>query len=334
MPEPSPNTFAGARLDRAGPRRRDAAWIEARRTDPASRALVVTRQGVYLSGEDGDLVPAPGPHADAPRDARSWDPEPGSRLGPALVPLAELGGLTGLEPPLLLGLDGAGAALFAIDADGAEREAVDAALAATGAGLAGVRDAAARLGGDDAGLVAYATAMLNWHRRHRFCANCGAPTEIGEAGFVRVCPRCGADHHPRTDPVVIMLVIDPERDRVLLGRQAVWPQGRYSALAGFVEPGESLEAAVAREVAEESGVEIAGPRYESSQPWPFPASLMLGFTATYTGGEPVTADGELEDVRWFDRAEIEASVAGRGEIYMPPPMAIARRLVDDWLERG
>jgi NAD+ diphosphatase len=332
MPEPAPNTFAGARLDRAGPRRRDTGWLEARLADPASRALVVTRQGVYLSGEDGDRLPSPGADADAPRDARSWDPDPGGRVGPALVPLADLAGLAPLGPPLLLGLADDGAALFAVDADAAEREAVDAALGASGAGLAGVRDAAARLGGDDAGLVAYATAMLNWHRRHGFCANCGAPTEVGEAGFVRTCPRCGASHHPRTDPVVIMLVVDG--DRVLMGRQPTWPEHRYSALAGFVEPGESLEAAVAREVLEESGVEIAEPRYASSQPWPFPASLMLGFTARYAGGEPVAVDGELEDVRWFERAELESSAAGDGPIRLPPPMAIARRLVDDWLARG
>jgi NAD+ diphosphatase len=196
--------------------------------------------------------------------------------------------------------------------------------------VAGIRDAAARLGADDAGLVAYATAMLNWHRRHGFCANCGAATAIGEAGHVRTCPGCGAAHHPRTDPVVIMLVRDGA-GRVLLGRQPTWPTGRYSALAGFVEPGESLEAAVAREVLEESGVAVDGVRYASSQPWPFPVSLMLGFYARHAGGEPIAADGELEDVRWFTRGEVVAAIAGEGWLVLPPPVAIARRLIDGWL---
>ena len=162
-------------------------------------------------------------------------------------------------------------ALFAVDAaslDGADLAPAE---------LVSVRDIAPRLAQDDGGLIAYAAALLNWHRRHRFCSVCGKPSRIAEAGLLRRCPACGAEHHPRTDPVVIMLVIDEQRDRVLLGRQPSWPPGRYSALAGFVEPGESLEDAVAREVLEESGVEVAGARYDSSQPWPFPSSLMLGF---------------------------------------------------------
>ena len=138
-------------------------------------------------------------------------------------------------------------------------------------------------------------------------------SEIREGGLLRVCPACGAEHHPRTDPVVIMLVVDEERDRVLLGRQPSWPDGRYSALAGFVEPGESLEDAVAREVLEESGVEVTGARYVSSQPWPFPSSLMLGFEALYVRGEAVAADGELDDARWFtrERAARRGRRAGR-----------------------
>jgi NAD+ diphosphatase len=126
-----------------------------------------------------------------------------------------------------------------------------------------------------------------------------------------------------------MLVTDG--DRVLLGRQAAWPPGRYSALAGFVEPGETLEAAVAREVREEAGVEVAEPRYVASQPWPFPSSLMLGFTARFAGGEVAPRDGELDDARWFAREEVEAAVAGTGPFRMPPPVAIARRLIDAWL---
>jgi NAD+ diphosphatase len=232
----------------------------------------------------------------------------GGRL--ALVPLAELGG-----EPLLLGLGEDGPVFAAEAADGS---------------LMGLREAAATLPRADGGLAAYAAALLNWHRRHRFCANCGHPTEVREAGHVRSCPSCGAEHHPRTDPVVIMLVLRGEE--VLLGRQPSWPPGRYSALAGFVEPGESLEEAVAREVREEARVEIGAPRYVSSQPWPFPSSLMLGFVAPWSSGEPVIGDEELEDVRWFTRKAVQAAVEGRGELQLPPPLAIARRLVDGWLE--
>jgi NAD+ diphosphatase len=231
---------------------------------------------------------------------------------PRLLAVDELPG--GLEL-VLLGVDGGGRAIFAAD---------------PGEGVAGerrgLRDLAPALSQADGGMIAHAVALLNWHRRHRFCSNCGAPSEIGEAGHVRRCPRCGAEHHPRTDPVVIMLVCDG--DRAVLGRQPTWPAGRYSALAGFVEPGESLEEAVAREVREESGVRVDDIRYRSSQPWPFPTSLMLGFHARWTSGEPAVGDGELEDVRWFSRDEI----AGGG-VLLPPPQAIARRLIDEWLAR-
>ena len=241
----------------------------------------------------------------------------------ALVPLGQVAG-----EPLLLGLD--------------ERGPVFAAEQATPDGpVLGLREAAASLPRADGGLAAYAVALLTWHRRHRHCANCGHATEVREGGHVRHCPSCGAEHHPRTDPVVIMLVTDG--DRLLLGRQAAWPAGRYSALAGFVEPGESLEEAVAREVLEEAGVRVGTVSYLSSQPWPFPASLMLGFSATYEGGEPTIGDEELQDVRWFTRAEIAAAAAAPesenwgtpgdpgGELALPPRLAIARVLIEHWL---
>src|SRR3954447_21641581 len=225
--------------------------------------------------------------------------------------------------PILLGLEDDGSALFAVDLGDADPPA--------GTSAVGLREAPALLSQSDSGLVAQATGLVNWHRRHPRCSVCGSPTEIAEAGYVRRCPSCGAMHHPRTDPVVIMLVVDG--DRALLGRQARWPPGRFSALAGFVEPGESLEDAVAREVREEAGVEVRGPRYMSSQPWPFPSSLMLGFVAEYAGGEATPRDHELEDVRWFAREELDAIRAGRVDgLHVPPPIAIARRLIDGWLD--
>jgi NAD+ diphosphatase len=233
----------------------------------------------------------------------------GGRL--ELVPLDE----ATREPRLLLGLDEEGPVFATEPADGEP--------------LLGLREAAATLPQADGGLAAYAAAMLGWHRRHRFCANCGHATEVREAGHVRHCPNCGAEHHPRTDPVVIMLVTRGEE--VLLGRQPSWPPRRFSALAGFVEPGESLEEAVAREVLEESGVEIGLPRYVSSQPWPFPMSLMLGFVAPWRAGEPRIGDEELEEVRWFSRDEVLAAVEDHGALRLPPPLAIARRLLDGWL---
>ncbi|HEU4977239.1 MAG TPA: NAD(+) diphosphatase [Baekduia sp.] len=203
--------------------------------------------------------------------------------------------------------------------------------------LTGLRELTASLPAGALGVVAYAAALANWARATRFCGRCGEPTEPAEAGHVRVCAN-GHQHHPRTDPVVIMLVTSG--DVVLMGRQASWPEGRYSALAGFVEPGESLEAAVAREVAEEAGVEVTDVRYVASQPWPFPVSLMLGFQATYAGGDPAPRDAELQDVRWFCRDEVAAAAredvawedaGGAGRLRLPPRSAIARVLVERWL---
>jgi NAD+ diphosphatase len=215
--------------------------------------------------------------------------------------------------------------LFADDVSGAEPDE---------GRPAGLREAATELPADEAALAAYAGSLLAWHRRHRFCANCGAPTEPRDAGHERHCPVCDAHHFPRTDPVVIVRVTD-DRDRLLLGRQGRWPEGRFSLLAGFVEPGETLEEAVRREVAEESGVELGEVSYIASQPWPFPSSLMLGFSALALGGggEPAPGDYELVEVRWFEREEVERAARGEGELALSPRYSIARRLIDAWLEQ-
>ena len=197
-----------------------------------------------------------------------------------------------------------------------------------GARPATIRDIGATLSDRDAGLYVTAVALANWHATHRRCPRDGEPTELISGGWVRRCTLEGSEHFPRTDPAVIVLVHDGA-DRCLLGRQPVWPPGRYSTLAGFVEPGESLEQAVAREVLEESGVVVDDIVYRGSQPWPFPASLMLGFDARVVDGEARVGDDELEDVRWFSRADIR-----RGEPLLPPPASIAHWLITGWLERG
>lgn len=196
----------------------------------------------------------------------------------------------------------------------------------------GLRAIGSSLPDRQAAIAAYAQAMVFWIRRHRYCGQCGSATRIGEAGHVLDClnPDCGERSFPRSDPAVIVLATDGER--LLLGRQAAWPAGRYSTIAGFVEPGESLETAVRREVAEETGHRAFAVDYFASQPWPFPSSLMLGFT-TEVSAEPYREpDEELEDVRWFSRTEIIERTL-HGPQLLPPPMSIAYRLVEHWFDR-
>lgn len=185
------------------------------------------------------------------------------------------------------------------------------------------------LAADEAGLLAYARALVLWRARTRYCGSCGAPNRPTSAGHVMSCTRegCGAEHFPRLDPAIIVLVTDGEH--ALLGRQASWPEGRYSTIAGFVEPGESLEDAVAREVREETGVVVADCEYHSSQPWPFPSSLMIGYTATAAAGQVPRADEELEDVRWFSREDIAA-----GRVGLPYAQSVSYRLIEDWYDAG
>lgn len=219
---------------------------------------------------------------------------------------------------VLLGLDD-GVPLFAVDVgdrDGLPGETLD------------MRTLATELPERETGLAAYAAALLNWHRRHRFCSVCGNPTDSADAGHERRCPACGAHHFPRTDPVVIMRV--RRDDSLLLGHKPEWPEHRYSVLAGFVEPGETLEQTVRREVMEESGVTVGEVAYVASQPWPFPTSLMLGFEAI-GDGEPRADGHELTDVRWFTRAEVVAAANDEAELQLPPALSIARRLIDGWL---
>jgi len=199
-----------------------------------------------------------------------------------------------------------------------------------------LRRIGALLDAEDAALLAYARGITEWHRRHPFCAACGRPTVTAEAGHVRRClgPGCGTLHHPRTDPAVIVLVTHegPRGVACLLGNQVGWAPEVYSTLAGFVEPGESAEDAVRREVGEEAGVRVTDVRYHSSQPWPFPASLMLGFTARALDGRVAPIDDELRDVRWFTREELLEGERS-GAIRLSNPTSIARRLVEDWLAR-
>ena len=194
---------------------------------------------------------------------------------------------------------------------------------------AGLRDLGADLDDLDAGLLAEAIAMVEWHERHRFSPLSGARTTIERAGWVRRDPETGAELFPRTDPAVIMLVHDGG-DRCVLGRQAVWPPGRFSILAGFVEPGESAEGAVAREVAEEVGLRVTDIRYVGSQPWPFPQSLMLGYIARAEGDLTLRLDPtEIEEARWFTRDELRS---GAGPRALPPAVSIARHIIDRWMQ--
>ena len=197
-----------------------------------------------------------------------------------------------------------------------------------GEGWATLREIGLQLDDRSAGLVAEAISLSNWHVVHPRCPRCGAPTEPAQAGWTRVCTNEGSEHYPRTDPAVIMAVVDAD-DRLLLGHGALWPAGRMSTLAGFVEPGESLEAAVRREVDEEVGVTIGEVIYRGSQPWPFPASIMLGFRAYATTTEIQVDGAEVDGARWFTRESMLEAIAS-GELVLSPSISIARRLIEDW----
>jgi NAD+ diphosphatase len=294
----TPNRYAAGTIDRAGLLRGDAGWLAERLADPATRLVPVWRSQNLI---DGPESPAP------------------KLLPPDPALMAEAGATA------LLGLVG-GVAHFAIDLSHRGEDA---------AGELGRFEDLRRFGPllshDDGALMAYARGMMHWHLAHQFCGRCGHETESREAGHVRYCTDadCAAPVFPRTDPAVIMLVHDG--DRVLLGRQAVWVPGMHSVLAGFVEPGESLEDAVAREVFEEVGIEIDEIEYHSSQPWPFPSSIMLGFSARAATTKLAVNREELEDAAWYERDFLLASPEDES-FHLPRRDSISYRLIEDWLK--
>jgi NAD+ diphosphatase len=221
--------------------------------------------------------------------------------------------------------------LLGQDADGVVYFGMSAPLGPAGDGVrvASLREVGALLSDRDAGLLTHAVALANWHDTHVRCPLDGTPTVPDPAGHSTTCPTDGTEHFPRTDPAVIMLVTDPD-DRCLLARNAAWPGRRVSILAGFVEPGESAEHAVIREVAEETGIKVTNVRYLGSQPWPMPRSLMLGFRADAPAGQVISVDyEELAEARWWSRAGLLAALQAR-ELALPPRVSIARHIIEDW----
>lgn len=309
-------TFGGSGLDRADRLRGDAQALAALRAAPACRILALW-QGRPLVTEGAQGLALCGLPADHPL----WQ-----------------GAAT---QEVFLGLDEEGAGLFARSltdwqpatapqGDGRFDQEQIPHPAAGGGYFIDLRAVMTRLSARDAELAATARALFAWHETHGFCAKCGAKSEMDRAGWQRVCPACGGHHFPRTDPVVIMLVT--RGNRALLGRSPGWPEGMYSCLAGFVEPGETIEAAVRREVMEEAGVPVGEVSYVTSQPWPFPASLMMGCRAEALADEITIDPAEIEDARWVTREELAAVAAGDSDAMRPArPGAIAHFLLQLWL---
>ena len=312
MPDTTQMAFGGSGLNRAAELRSDPQALA--QLWPLARVLPVWRGKPLLQAEGG-LVRVPSDHL-----------------------------LLNDGPPVVfLGLGEDGVAEFAADLSAWEPESGPAAEQALfdqsrqphpalgdGPAFEDLRNAMSRLSPREAELAATARAVLHWHRSHAFCAACGGRSDMVHAGWQRHCPACGTQHFPRTDPVVIMLIT--KGNRVLLGRNAVWPEGMYSLLAGFVEPGETVEAAVRREVLEEAGVPVGPVRYLASQPWPFPASLMLGCHGEALD-EAITVDpSELEAALWLDRQALLQVFSGRHPVVRPPRKgAIAEFLLRNWL---
>jgi NAD+ diphosphatase len=295
----SRNTFVAQALERAHNRRKDQDWIMRRLSDPESR-FVLLRQSKILVTE-----------GEAPE--------------PVLLYPDQLKGISREDSTFFLG-EQTGRAYFVVDLD---REA-PCSFDRMGR-FRDLRAIGALLSRDDGALLAYAKTLAHWNKRNLFCGACGSRNEIREGGHLRACinPQCGVQHFPRTDPAMIVLV--RFGDRCLLGRQQIWPGRMYSLLAGFVEPGESVEGAVAREVFEEVGVRVKNIRYHSSQPWPFPCSLMLGFTAEAIDDRISLGDRELEDAQWFGRRELHEAIE-KGKLNLPQPISISYRLIETWFD--
>lgn len=294
--------FSGNPLDRAAQLRNDATKMAALVARPDAQAL------------------------------RLYDLKPAIRLKPnaaiAWVPLGQATAKPDFEAPLVfMGLKGETPHFaLAMPADAKPEE--------EGVKLIDVRSIAPSISLEEAAMLAQARSMIDWHARHRFCANCGQPTKVEASGWNRLCAACKAQHFPRTDPVVIMLAV--RGDHCLLGRQSRFIPNSFSALAGFVEQGESIEEAVAREVLEEAGVRTGRVAYFASQPWPFPSSLMIGCYAEAKSESIAIDTDELEDARWFHRDEVKVmlrrAVEGGDGLRMPPPLAIAHQLAKGWIE--
>jgi NAD+ diphosphatase len=299
----APNFYAGLPLLRHSERRRDSEFLGERLARAQARLVPVWRAR--------NLV------------------VPGERPAAAFLPsdrLAELAA-NGATTAFLGELDGV--SYFAVDVSARPEEELPR-IAGPGAAFVDLRTVGALMSREEGGLLAYARGLMHWHARHRFCGACGAPTAPESAGHVRKCTdaACGAEHFPRTDPALIMLVVHD--DHALLARQKSWPLGQHSTLAGFVEPGESLEDAVAREVEEEAGVRVSDVRYHSSQPWPFPSSIMLGFHATARSRDYAIDESELESGGWFSRDFLLATHEPE-RFRLPRADSISRRLIEDWL---
>lgn len=312
----NPNIFANNPLDRASYRRADKAWLEEQLKNPSSLFVPFRRQ------KRRDWEPFVLPEA---------QPSEGKDIG--WTPASLLPELAGDGITVFLGINKRGKALFAADVSGTKDVENHPALKGQGAfedlrGLA----MAGEITPTELAIMAQAKSMIDWHSRHGFCSVCGAPSEMAEAGYKRVCPSCKAEHFPRTDPVVIMLATHGEK--CFVGRQEIWPKGMHSALAGFVEPGESIEEAVAREMEEEAGISVSTVTYHSTQPWPYPSSLMIGCHAV-ADSEEFKVDGvELSGGRWITREEARKILAGEGDgtIWLPPAFAIAHQLVKAFAE--
>src|SRR5271170_169841 len=291
------NIFAGPYLDRAAHLREDPAWFATALADERSRAIPVWNSRNLIGEDTPRAVYLELSHV-PPERRNSADLILLGRFGDTSFFTYEI---ESVEPPPL----------------------------PPGTRFEDLRLVASLLPIEEAGLLGYARAIISWRRRHRFCGTCGAKTLSAKSGHVLVCsdPSCRHEQFPRIDPAIIVLVSDGQR--ALLGRQATWPIGRYSTIASFVEPGESLEDAVAREVFEETGIEVDRIEYHSSQPWPFPASLMLGFTAHAVTTEVHLRDQELEDARWFTRAALMSNGA-----LLPPRQSISYRLIEHWFDAG